>query len=521
MKNKFQINGPSFLSDNSERNRFIYCLFVTFMLGLIAHAYAYFSGDFSHDSLSAIYAGVNEENWKIALGRFFVPIYRSVIRGGIAFPWLIGMLSLFWIGLSVYLIVRVFGLESKLAISVLAGILVTNLTVTAMTATFLYELDIDMFALLCATVAVYLWKHYSWGILPGMLFVTMTLGIYQSYFSVTITLIIIASMCALLQKEPAQMVLLKGIQGIGMLVGGGIAYVISLNVLPRLTGIVLVDSYNGLSSLTELSLSSMSDLIASAYKDWLQIFLSPKATYMGEIVGIANWCLFVVTGILVLFVIITKTIKSMAKVIFVALFALLPLGMNLSFILSGGMVHDLMRYAFWLFYFLVLLLVYWMYRSYDKIPILPLAIKTAAYIFIFLILWNNIQVSNASYLKKDLEQQSTIAQMCRVIDRLEDIPEYVAGESPVVFVAQSQQAVTMSCFEEISEFTGMESSTAITYNSFGMYKYYFDYLLNTPINLDAENWSRFQTEQRVDEMPAFPNMESIRILDGIFVVKMG
>lgn len=102
-----QIRKNSLFDISEKRNKFLLCVIVTFVFGLIAHAYQFFHSSFSHDSLDAIFSDSSEMKWKIALGRFLVPIL-SEFRGKISDPWLIGLISLFLISISVFLIAEVF-----------------------------------------------------------------------------------------------------------------------------------------------------------------------------------------------------------------------------------------------------------------------------------------------------------------------------------------------------------------------------------------------------------------------------
>lgn len=167
----------------------------TFILGFIAHGYAFLNGIFSHDDLM-IFADSSEEQWKLTLGRFFVPIYRA-LRGGYNSPLLIGVLALVWISLSVYFCCRFFDIKSRAVTVAFSAVFTVNMTVIAQTASYLYELDFDMFALLCAVLAACLWKKGGKAMFAVPLFVLASLGIYQSYVEVTVALMIMHSIVAL------------------------------------------------------------------------------------------------------------------------------------------------------------------------------------------------------------------------------------------------------------------------------------------------------------------------------------
>ena len=224
------------------------CMLPTFLLGVAAHAYGFFNFTISHDSLEALYSGAAETEWKISLGRIFVPVYRDITRGMLTSPWMIGMLSLIWIALSVYFIVQLLDFaESKLLIVLTAGVLTVNPVVTALTATFLHDLDVDMFALFLMVAAVWLWKKQRNGIWPGMCLIAVGLGLYQSYLSVVIALIMIICIKDLLEGNRWKEVLLAGGKGVLMVMGGGILYLLLTKGVCYFTGISLSDSYNSIS----------------------------------------------------------------------------------------------------------------------------------------------------------------------------------------------------------------------------------------------------------------------------------
>lgn len=84
--------------------------------------------------------------------------FARFIRGEFLNPWLIGFISLFLISISVFLIAEIFDINSKVLLVLISGIMTTNLTITAVTATYLYELDYDMCALFFAVFSVYFLK---------------------------------------------------------------------------------------------------------------------------------------------------------------------------------------------------------------------------------------------------------------------------------------------------------------------------------------------------------------------------
>ena len=239
------INNKFFKKTTNEKECLFFCMLTTFLWGLIAHAYCFLHSSFSHDSLTAFYATIYEEKAKIELGRFLAPIYRN-IRGPVAMPWLIGFLSLIWIGLAVFLVVKIFSISSKKNIILISGITTVNITVIALLATYIFEADIDMFSLLMSILAVYIWKKRGWiaAIIIGAPCVMISIGLYQSYLAVTISLIMFASIIELLENKTLKQVILKDVKAIFMvLLGGGLYYVL-YKISYKITGITPLERTN-------------------------------------------------------------------------------------------------------------------------------------------------------------------------------------------------------------------------------------------------------------------------------------
>ena len=124
-----------------NRKQLYLALAATFVLGLWTHGYGFLHDSFSKDSLSEFYGSAGGSAWKIQLGRVIVPIYRQIFRTELTLPWMIGLLSLLWIGLAVYLVARIFRMQSKVSVVLLAGILTANITVAATAATYSHDYD--------------------------------------------------------------------------------------------------------------------------------------------------------------------------------------------------------------------------------------------------------------------------------------------------------------------------------------------------------------------------------------------
>lgn len=504
------------------------CFIYTFLFGIVAHAYGFFNFTISHDSLEALYSGRVENEWKISIGRVFVPVYRWLTRGALTSPWMIGFLAMIWISLSVYLLMRLLKKKDVFLTVLIAGIMTVNPIVTALTATFIHDLDVDMFALFLMVAAIYLWEKFRWGLFAAIPMITVGLGLYQSYLSVAIALILIVCIMYLLNGEKAGYVLKKGLYGIGMLLAGGVLYLISVRVICTGMGIAVSDSYNSISGLwgDGVSVSSMFWYVVKAYYYWLMYFLNPASIGQTWAASVANIVVLLCLFGIMLVAVFDKKMKMAEKILLIILGMLLPLGMNISAVLSRGMLHGLMMYGFCMIYILTLLIAEWNIQNAS-----PKYQKIARYMRIAVIagvaftIWNGFPLANAAYLKKDLERQQTHSLMTRVSERMELQEGYIRGKTMVAFVGKidMNEMDGFEIFEGDGRTNGIEGLTANDQiKNYRDYEEYFRYVLNIPINLCTEEQRRELWEmQEVKELSVFPDKECMQMIDGILVVKMG
>ena len=204
-------------------------LLFTFIIGLIAHGYAFFNGLFSHDSLK-VYPDKNEIIWHISLGRFLQEPYR-ICRGELAAPWLIGLMSLLWISVTAYLIIKLLKIKTVIMQFATCGILAVNLTTISINATYMFYIDIFMFALLMAVLAVFFVEKVKFGIFWGAIFICISMGLYQSFFAVAVTLFIMLSIDHIVRGDSTKNVIKSGAYEVGSLLLGGILYMVLLRIV--------------------------------------------------------------------------------------------------------------------------------------------------------------------------------------------------------------------------------------------------------------------------------------------------
>ena len=493
----------------------------TFAMGIIAYGFTFLNYAPSHDSLAGLALNVSDQ---IKLGRFLMPVYRSVFGMSTITPFTEGLLALVWIALAAYFAVRMFELSTRWAIYLTAAIFTVNLTVTAAATTYIQWLGPDMLAVCLASAAAYCWKcscrpgAKRWLAL-GTALVVMVLALYQCQVSVVIVLLMLYSILCLMRcsrQSPCEKeVLINGLLGIGMMIAAGMLYLAAMRFVLAMTGNSLTTGdYNSISNLWQNSESIRSRLV-NCYKGIVEAFLlTPGYVYSSAfsrcINGMLVLCLAAGGGLLF----VRSKRKPWGSVLLVLLIALLPLGMNFSRMVNKA-VHSLMTYSYWMLYFMVVLSTDELCRQDSQGG---RWFKRAVTGLLCLMLVVQVQTANVAGMKKVAEQETTLSVMTRVADRIEQMDDYVPGETPVAFIGRPGYVLTGNEeYAEVQKIVGMRNNTQISY--YATYERYFHYVLQMPIRICSEQEAvELSQSETVKQMPAFPQKGSVQNIDGTIVV---
>lgn len=509
-----------------EKETIRFCLIAVFLWGMIAHAYGFVHCSLSHDVLNAFVADTTEEICKIANGRYFVPVYRAVFRGPVTLPWLIGLWGLLWCSVAVYMVSRLLEMRSRLQIALTAGIMVTNITFISQIATYLHEFDINAFALVLVVGAVCLWK-YKPGLVSSILggvCIMLSIGIYQSYIAVTVTLIIWVSIMELLREKRVKTVFCNGLWGILLVLLGGVFYLLVARVIHSATGIVLDQRTNPIQE-------------GSVLTEYLRLIVPALVDLGGNIVHNAYQRLPQIAAIgCVLLLLAVHCVRIFRRKKFTwdrlallgVLCLALPFGINCVYFLTKGMgMHDVTSYATCLFYVIVLQLAFWVLENEKDAFSMARPSAAAAWLLVIWVLLQNVTISNTVYLKKQMDTDSSLSTMTRVVAMLEQQEDYVIGQTKIALVGIPENHASRPVFDQVKTITGMNMESAFYIDDwteyYNPYEDYFRYVLNYPVNLcmGQERQEKVLSRPEIREMPAFPNAGCIRMLDDILVVKLG
>ena len=309
----------SYITKYIDKQKLKTSFIFTYFLGFLAHGFSFLNLQVSHDCLSEFTLSYS---WKIRLGRYFKPIYDIFFGKYISLPWINGLITLFWLSLCAYLIVEIFNIQKRRYIAIVCGILCTNITVTTFNASFLHDVCADMFGIFITILSTYLWKllfdangnKQKVLLFIGISFLLcLSLGIYQSFITIYISLVLIISILKLtdIKKTISWKIVWKyDFIGAFACLCGGALYYAGLKLILAVTGFQLIDgNYNSLTNLTS-NTEPFTNRLAITFAQFFDRFFSARGYVYSDFVPRIT---FIMLGMLVLASIVTIVIQLIKK----------------------------------------------------------------------------------------------------------------------------------------------------------------------------------------------------------------
>ena len=488
------------------------CFAATALCMLLAHGFAWFNLFPSHDGTILFF---DADVVMLQLGRWVQLPYYRFLRGKISMPWLTGMFSVLWTALSVYLVSDLLKLRRK-ATMAFAAVLGTAISITLLNATYNDKSDPFTCAMFLAFLGVYAVRccRRPW---LGVAFcggcLCLSMGLYQGYIEFAIGLFLLCLLRDCLTRDlPWADYLRRGFISVAALLLGGVLYAVSMKAVLAYKHLELIDSYNGLQQMGRSGPTVWLSRLPGAYKQVFTTLLGYDVWNNRGMRLATALCLLLALACLVL-ALRCKPRRVLAQT--AILLVLLPLGLNVVFLLSEQAPTLLMLYPVYLVYALVLLLT-----ETDTAP--RSAAWLACVLCAFLTL-ENVIYANGAYTYRKLVYENTRGQVYTIMAKVQDLPGYVEGETPVVFsgdFTDSNFTYHNDLLRQYEEGDTGLSGSAITYD--GTIKWWFANIMgsgarvvNTQAELDA--WAE---NPAVQAMPSYPASGCIAMVDGAAVVKL-
>jgi len=492
------------------------------VLGLGTHLYMFANKIPNHDDILHLVA---HGYYATASGRWLLPLVMD-LDGTFSMPWLIGVCGVLCLALAACFVVSLLRVRSAPGCIVTAALLVSFPTVTA---TFTYMFTADAYFLAVAMAAFSAWaavRLEGWkGFALGAVVLALSMGIYQSYFTVAAALMVGALLFEVLDgAQSFKDLLLRGVRLVAVLAVGLILYFIMVKITTR--NIDLVD-YMGLSTMGHISLSELPSLLFQSYARYGTYFL--KNTFGLHLEFMDHVFLLAAAGSVALFALLLwrRRLGGLRTALAVVLVVLFPLAANIIYLMvPNGGVHMLMIYGMCLITVAPVALAD--YACADRAE-LGAGEGTARALLSWILLgsmalaaWSNMVVDNDAYLKMDMGYEQCYAYSARLLSAIEGCEGYERG-TPAALVGSSVHEAALDPTPQLDtvNMTGLldfgDYRTLYTYGHF--LQYYLGF--SGDVYLDgSEQVTALSALPQVQAMPLYPAAGSVALIDGTVVVKL-
>lgn len=494
--------------------------FSTIIIGLICHAYMMTNKWVNLDDIVQLIDKMD----RTTSGRWFLQ-FPSAIGSDFSLPWLNGLLTIIYSAVMSVFIVKMFNIQSKVNSILIGGILVTFPTIGSLMP-FMNTQDSYQFGAMLAGIGAYLLVKKKWGFIATAILLTLSLAIYQTYLGYAAGLILVHIIVELLNDEDN----LK--EQIEIFVKTGIAFISAVGLYLFVSRVIfghLLTDYKGLSSMGSVPLDKLPELVLNTYLEMFKFFSGQEFNYHFPYMPY----LFLISSVLTIYLLIFSINKKRLKTnkILAILFVLLvfPIAINIMYIMSweaGVMLR--MAYPYVICFILPLVLIDFISKNQKDIiekeklvNIRKVAYYSAWFITITssLALYNNIYVTNKTYFKVGITNQSSHAYGNRITTRLEMTPGYTKKDK-IVFVGRPDSRTSYTKEYDTDDIKPFVITNHLT--RLYSFKYYPVRFLGFPnVIHDYEKYSEVPDEdlQEVKDLGIYPASDSIKKINNVIYIK--
>lgn len=510
------------------------------VIGIIVHM-AVMTADWpNHDGVASIYFDQN----MITSGRWFLTVACG-ISTYFTIPWIIGIFSLIYLGMTAMLLVDITDVRSSIGGAVIGGLLV-SFPATASTFAYVFTMDGYMLGLLMAVAAVAVTKNHKWGWIPGAVLLAFSLGTYQAYLPFAVLLSMYSIILRECGKGTKKEKLKESLRYLYMGIGGAVLYYAILKLLLAVEGKTL-DTYQGISGLEGgKSILGLLITIPEMYRDFISFTLKSRILTT-NIYSIAAFCLMAVITVFIL--VKTAAVRKWYRsawlyITVIAAAALIPLATNVVLLISPDVnYHLIMRFQWVLFPVLMVAFadnfggIFVLHSdvkysdgiikssaSADRKKKIKIDFTAAAsqgmFIAVIVLILCYGLADNVGYSNLSKKYERTYSYCVRLLDRIEQTDGYYSG-IPIAMIGVVSD----------EEYPKTDLTDGITDNMIGLSG---DYLLYK--NLDYESFMKnylgaslnflsgdvivdIYNSDEYREMGSFPAADSIKIVDGVMYIK--
>ncbi len=499
--------------------------FTVIILGLITHLTMITETIMSQDGLWNSMKYSRAGDWELTLGRWGI-VFVEILNNFIKLPTIATISCILTMAVTAIFLVEVFDLKSKMSIIITSSILVLTPTFTA-TVLYIYTSFAYCSNLLLAILAIwflYKYKNQKLGFIFSSLCIMFSFSIYQSYIGVTIGLCLMLGIINLVKNSSnIKKVLLDTLKTAGAVITGGILYYIVTMILLKFSGFEFA-TYKNANSVGILDIFwNLKNSIVQAYKDFGIFFMGDSVIYNRNYKRDILYLIFFLLFAIMLFIkVLNLQEEKKTKIYKIMLIgfamAMLPLALNIVDVLAPKTKIYILTASQMI---LMIPFALAIMESIEKKYILKYSVLLCTVI----IMGTYYLATHTSYAALKITYNQAYATTVRIIDRIENTPGY-NKDMKILFggiVGNNNFPRTSNLYG----FTIGEIANNVVFHGtyggqLGTWENYLKVFLGLDVTFCEDNVYRDIVTSSIyrEEMDVFPAPNSIRIMNGIVIVKL-
>ena len=488
-------------------------------VGFFVHLFGFVNILHNHDDIwnqpMGFGAGITSGRWLLSiLGAVF-----QKLGFGYNLPTVNSVIFLILIAVAAGIVISVLQIRNRMAAGLMGAFWAVFPSVTSV---MFYKFTTVYYGIaVCLSVlAVWVLQKGKCGLLLSAACIACSLGIYQGYVPITISLMVLVLLKQALDPEINVLSLIsRGLFFSGSLVLGVLLYFLILKGLTAALNISLTD-YQGINSMGKMSLDSIPSLILLAMRQFIMLPLHDYCSLAN--IGLLKVCYVAVMGLSVgvFGFALVKSGKQLLEIALgVLLFLLLPLAINFIIVMCPeGDIHTLMVYAFALIPAIPLVLLEcW---ETDDVKYRNLAtvfrrcVSAALVVMIFCYgYYANVHYTAMYYANRQVENY-----LSGMVTQVRMTPGYDT-EKQWAFIGNFSDPLLQSDWKQAMSYGG-HCFTDDLLNQYSRISWINHYLGYQIPQASGETLAELMKTDAVREMPCWPNQGSIRIMGDVVVVKL-
>ena len=499
----------------------------TAAVSLAAHAFSYFNFIPQHDALIESFWA--NSDWQVTLGRFLLPAYMS-LRGTMPMPWTAGLLSILFLGLSVYLFTATLDMDTRAEILLTGAFLSANITVTTLNALFQYFSDAFMFSLLLACLGTYLLRDRpGWRqAIPAAVCYFLCVGIYPAFITAALCTLLILLLRDAADADGFTAALWKKIGVWALVLAAALAmYLAASRAALSSHGLSAADKSTSVFALGGLSVRELlyrAGVNGYFFLCMLFVGFSPvhHVEYLGAAGGIAGAALAVLC--VASFCCRNKgRIRGWIWVLFLAGAALFPVIARAVNIMTGNGSANQTIFSQYLAWPVLLWLLFYRKREpleTDESRQKPGRLSVAAAVLLSLVvILGNVRLANQAYTVQKVLYDRAVYHTGRVIEDLQEAGYEKDSADRVILAGTFDLGNDMTAQLDRLRCIGAFYDTAVTYdNTFR----YLTRLMGYGISAAGADSAPDPEAMRaaIAAMPTYPARGYLQVVDGYYVIRL-